>query len=356
MKLKQRMRLKKRQAILMTCFSLLPAIANATIIGEITTNNAHVYAYTLGTSNIPANTPGSSVAMPVSDTGVYSATLNCHGANFSGEPTYYMSTAPGLTASTVNPGYLKLNDYIDVKIEVWIAGQVNQYFTVPFGSTSNNYAGFVCSSRNPVQQGSFSTGSKVRVTFKITKPIINGMSIQNMNVAQLFGRAGHHSAGFGNSPMAIIQIKSGIITVPDKCTVNNGQPIAVNFGDIPNDDKSLDGSQHAQNIPIHVNCTGGSFTSGNVSIKLAIQPAAAGIASFDPNYLGTTGTVDRKDLAIKLTDSSGKIVKPNTFVPFTGFQNNQGDWNLIAYPVAKPGSNIPEGDFDSSATVIADFQ
>ena len=61
-------------------------------------------------------------------------------------------------------------------------------------------------------------------------------------------------------------------------------------------------------------------------------------------------------IGIVIKDSSGSTVVPNQFYDVPGFNNNQGVWNLTAAPIAKPGSIIPEGEFDAAATVVAQFQ
>lgn len=58
-----------------------------------------------------------------------------------------------------------------------------------------------------------------------------------------------------------------------------------------------------------------------------------------------------------LKDESGGTVVPNQFYNVKGFYQNQGDWNLTAAPVAKPSvGSVKEGEFEASATVVAQFQ
>lgn len=98
----------------------------------------------------------------------------------------------------------------------------------------------------------------------------------------------------------------------------------------------------------------GSFANGNLNIRTGIQQANT--ASFNSDYLGTTGAVDRSNLGIILKDSGGSLVAANRFYDVPGFNNNQGTWNLTAAPIANAGTNILEGEFRASATVVAEFQ
>ena len=136
--------------------------------------------------------------------------------------------------------------------------------------------------------------------------------------------------------------------------MNQGTPIVVDFGTIPGSGSKLNGINFSKSVPIHVKCEGGSFSQGALNIKLGIQQANP--AFDDGKYLSTTGSVDRSELGIALKDSAGPVT-PNVFYNIPGFANNEGDWNLIAAPIAKSATSvIPEGDFRASATVVAEFQ
>jgi hypothetical protein len=47
-------------------------------------------------------------------------------------------------------GYLKLNDYMDVKIEIYIRGQRMEYLAVPFNNESNKPFRINVSANHPV--------------------------------------------------------------------------------------------------------------------------------------------------------------------------------------------------------------
>ncbi|MDK7222694.1 fimbrial protein, partial [Proteus mirabilis] len=108
-----------------------------------------------------------------------------------------------------------------------------------------------------------------------------------------------------------------------------------------------------RNIPIK--CEGGSFTDPNSKIMFKVQTGSSGIASFDSNYLGTTGSVDRSNLGIVLRDKSGTIIPPNQYFSVGKLNNFNGNWEVSAAPIAKAGSKITEGEFSAHATLIAEF-
>ncbi|ANC42846.1 fimbrial protein [Hafnia alvei] len=327
--------------------------AQAWIEGEVEPNSGtHTYDFDLETMDISNNVVGGTISKSWDLGGNFGVTEYC--TQRINDARYY-STTSTMTPSTSNPGYYRLNEYFDVKVEVWIAGNRSEYVTSPFTDETNRYSE-ACkppSSRfNNVR-----SGSKGKITFRVTKPVINGIVLVDHELVKVFGRRGLLSAGvLSGEALSTINIRSGIITVPDKCIINQGTPISVEFGAIPNTSEKLNGNNYVQQVPIQVQCKGGSFDTGYLNIKMGIQSAGSGVASFNSDYLGTNGANDRRDLGIVIKDSSGSTVVPNQFYDVPGFNNNQGVWNLTAAPIAKPGSIIPEGEFDAAATVVAQFQ
>ena len=112
-----------------------------------------------------------------------------------------------------------------------------------------------------------------------------------------------------------VVIKSGIITVPDKCTFNRGDKITVEFGNLPGSNEKLNGVNFSKSIPIHVQCEGGSFDQGALNINLAVQTStASGTAGFNNQFLGTLSNGQKRDdLGIILKDEGGRTVVPNQF-------------------------------------------
>ncbi|WP_049010444.1 fimbrial protein [Citrobacter koseri] len=334
------------------CSFLLSGTAFATVHGEVVpVNGTYPYLINIDNQNISSNQVGTTIPFSFDLSGSYQVRAYCS-SSITDQAIYFSSRATLLQPGST-PGYLKLNDYMDVLIEIYIGGYEQKYHTVPFDNVSNMVTANSCTPPSSVLPLAFASGAKGRITFRITKPIINGVNLQGSEIAEIFGRLG--SGIMGQTPLSKITISSGIFTVPDKCTVNQGVPIVVDFGTIPGTGNMLNGSNYSQNVPIHVKCEGGSFTTGDLNIKLGIQQADPVFE--DGKYLSTTGTVDRSELGIALKTSGGSAVSPNTFYNVPGFSNNQGDWNLIAAPIAKSSTSvIPEGDFRASATIVAEFQ
>ncbi|NUU68759.1 fimbrial protein [Enterobacteriaceae bacterium BIT-l23] len=313
----------------------------------------HQYNINLNHLSIEDNVAGGMVDDSWNLGGNYAVRFYCT-SSIPVSPIYYTVTSTMSPSSQGNKDYLKLNDYMDVKVEVYIAGQRKQYVVAPFTNESNRYNYVGC--RPPYKLVSnVKSGSQGKVTFMVTKPIVNGLNLTSQDLVKVMGRLGN-MGGVPATPISQVAITSGIITVPDKCVINQGKTIEVEFGDIPGSAEKLTGDNYVKSVPVHVECKGGSFETGALNIRMGIQPNGVGVASFNSDYLGTSGAVDRSNLGIVLKDESGAIVQPNKFYEIPGFNNNKGDWNLTAAPVAKPGSTVIEGEFESSATVVAEFQ
>ncbi|HHT5345616.1 TPA: fimbrial protein [Raoultella planticola] len=290
--------------------------------------------------------------------GQYVVNFHCPVENISRGAIHY-STLSTMPLSSNGPNRYRLNEYLDVEVSVWIAGNYRGYVPAPFTNVSNRLTNNSCSKRNGVSTvRNVESGSKGKVVFIVTKPIINGINIASQSLLDVAGRMG--TAGpTPTTSISRVVIKSGIITVPDKCTFNRGDKITVEFGNLPGSNEKLNGVNFSKSIPIHVQCEGGSFDQGALNINLAVQTStASGTAGFNNQFLGTLSNGQKRDdLGIILKDEGGRTVIPNQFYNVKGFYQNQGDWNLTAAPIANPGAgSVKEGEFEASATVVAQFQ
>lgn len=336
-----------------TGFSGHAAAAHAP--GQIYPKNdsPHIYRITLKQGAL-TNVVGSTAKY------TYDLGGNFEGYSYCTSPNLYIPSAPFIyTARTSLPpsdmnghlGYRKLNEYIDVRIDIHVAGRVNAEILAPFESFSNQYNDNTarCNTANPpfFTSTNFRSSSKGTVTFKLRRPVINGVSVNSREIIEMYGvldMPGAGIPGLGSVPMARLFIETALLTVPDKCVVNNGNIIDVDFKDIPQ--ASLDGSRYVETIPVSYKCTGGSFDSGvkGISIGVSARPA-----SFSDSYMDTT----TKNLGIVLKHN-GKVVKPNEFTKMPKSQTNVGTWDLTAAPITF-GSDIGLGQFTANGTIVMEF-
>lgn len=162
----------------------------------------------------------------------YVVDFHCEQADISRQPIYYTTTTT-MPPSNQGANRFRLNDYLDVEVKVWVAGRYNDYVQAPFTNFSNRYNDHNCKKRKGYERATnIESGSKGKVTFIVTKPIINGINITSQSLVEVAGRLG--SAGpTPTTPISRVVIKSGLITVPDKCIFNRGDKISIEFGDLP---------------------------------------------------------------------------------------------------------------------------
>ncbi|MCL6722979.1 fimbrial protein [Klebsiella sp. T2.Ur] len=326
----------------------------AYVEGEMRPNGGtHEFIASLGTLEFGSNTIGSKITKPFSIGGSYGYTTYC--TQHIGPGASYFKSDSNLPVSP-SSGFFSLSEYVDVSVKFYVWGRGN--VTIPFSDTPNIDKEAEC---NPPSQSINSgavTGGSGEITFILKKPIVNGLMIHSTGVAEIWGRTGNVAPNsFGDMPVSRLTISNTIITAQDKCTINNGNPINIEFGTIPNTSKQLNGVNYQQNMQVPIECTGGGF-DGNSSVEFAVQPAS-GVSAFNSDYLATSGTVDRSNLAIAIKDRAGHTVTPNHFYTVPSVSNTngyKGTWNLVAAPVANQGATIPEGDFEASATIVARFQ
>lgn len=285
--------------------------------------------------------------------GLYAGTVTCPQQSIPKSPVYYKAImSSGLPSA--GGGFVQLNDFLDMKVEIWIAGNRNQYVVAPFNNESNQYSNYRCNQGGSTRITNFASGSKGKVTFRVRKPIINGVQISDRQVVEMFGRLGNTVSDFNNVPMSRITISSAILYVPEKCIINGGQTIEVEFGDMPG--TGLDGNNYERTVPLSFRCEGGSFDS-SVSMKINLGISGRG-ASFNQDYLRTTkdgyqsaSVID--NLGIKFRQLDGSPLNINQFYPVS-MQGNLGDWGFIAAPVGNGA--VAAGDFYATATIVAEFQ
>ncbi|EOZ9390975.1 fimbrial protein [Enterobacter cancerogenus] len=313
----------------------------------------HNYIVDMGITELPSNIPGATVTKNFKLGEQYMGIYYCTSPIYQTRTKYKGGSNLQLSDTS---GYYVLNEYFDVQIKYYVWGQGN--VTLPFENVPNLTSETQrCTPPSSLSPGAISGGSG-QVIFRLKKPIVNGLMISSSGIADMFGRLDTNGeTGFGNEPIAHLTIGNAIFTARDKCTINNGNPIYIEFDTIPNTSKQLNGVNYQKDMLVPIECTGGGF-DGNSSVQFAIQPAS-GVSAFNSDYLATSGTVDRSNLAIAIKDRAGNIVTPNHFYTVPSVSNTngyKGTWSLLAAPVANQGSTIPEGDFEASATIVARFQ
>lgn len=263
-----------------------------------------------------------------------------------------ISSTTNLPPSLYEAGYLKLTDEIDVQVNMY-TGNARKNVPVPFTDVSNNNfyspAPNVCDVKQGYVDETMFSGGEGQITFKVRKPIINGISVSHHEIAKIYAKFGSLDTikpGLPNIPVSKLFIDAFVLRVSDKCTINEGQLITVEFGDVSS--TALNGNNYIKNVPIQVECEGGSFDTGSMNVGLSVSGKST---PFSNELLNT----DKNDLGILLKHNGEKII-PGSFYPLPSKNGNSWNWDLIASPMGNPGKEISEGEFNASATVVAKFE
>jgi type 1 fimbria pilin len=132
----------------------------------------------------------------------------------------------------------------------------------------------------------------------------------------------------------------GTLVEPPPCTVNQGNIIDVFFGEQMAIAK-VDGTNYMQAIDYQLRCDASAAKSG---IVMTLRGTAA---SFDEAAVQT----DQPDLGIRLliNNQPFSLNAPYNIDPAHPPQ-------LFAVPVGAPGATLTEGQFDATATLLAEYR
>lgn len=265
-------------------------------------------------------------------------------SNYKGSEVFYQtatSLVPGHTDGTRQ--YYKVNDYIELATEVWVAGNVNRYIQTPWYNQGNDYFNpDVCKNHAP-----FGTGSKGRLSIYIARPFIGTTLINNIKVVDIFGSV--YSNNFGGSPISSVYI-SGTVTVPQSCTLNSGSIVTVDFGNIVAGKFNKQGEKPdgvtAKTINVPVKCNGGVESMANLTMRFQATP--------DSDYSSAIVS-DKTGVGVVVTDMGGNILKPDTgLIPFK-LNDSQATVSFQTYPVSTTGIPPSIGKFTALAYIRVDF-
>ena len=273
--------------------------------------------------------------------GDFSLTCKCTGT---GQFSTHQWTTSNLPVSTVINGltYYKISDYLSASVEIWDTA-MGSYYPTPWNDHYIPRSTMPCNST----MNNFDTGNKVRVSFRIDKPFVGVSVLNSVNVLQLWYTVG--STFVEGAPVANI-IVNGTITVPQTCTINAGQIITVDFGDIWSGKFKTKGQKpegvNARTVTFPVTCNGGVESTANLTVRFQSTP--------DANYPDAISS-DNPDVGVIITDTNGRTIEPNTgLIPFS-LENSQATVSFKAYPVSTTGKAPTEGKFTSLAYIRVDF-
>lgn len=256
----------------------------------------------------------------------------------------FTATSPLVESS--NDGtrtWYRVNEYLDTAIQIQAKGL--RY--IPF---SNLYT---ASGNDANGNTQMTAGTSGVIDLKIVRPFVGTTSFDNIHIADVF--LSHKSGVYSPTPIAEVFL-SGIVSVPQNCTVNAGTIISVNLGNIYASDFTSPGEKPANYTPksfsVPIQCNYGASLA-NLTLRVD------GTASADnSNALQS----DNPDVGVIVTDQNGTVLAPNNMNSSLPLQLNPVDDDnysttvtLEAYPINTTGKSPAEGTFTTLALLRIDF-
>ncbi|MCU6306350.1 fimbrial protein [Enterobacter quasiroggenkampii] len=185
------------------------------------------------------------------------------------------------------------------------------------------------------------------LSLKITKPFIGTVNISAPQAYTAY-LGDTYSYPF-NTPIYYMGY-TGTITVPESCTIDAGQIVTIDFGNIWSGKFTAKGKKPEGVNPvtkqISVKCNSGVDAMADLTIRFESTP--------DASYPDAISS-DNPDVGVMITDSIDRAILPNTgLIPFS-LENGQARVTFKAYPVSTTGKAPAEGKFTSLAYIRIDF-
>ncbi len=190
--------------------------------------------------------------------------------------------------------------------------------------------------------------SELQVRLRVDKKIVSGTYIKRILLAEL-GRC--QPLGCSSKDVILQRIYVDVnITVPQTCTLNAGQIVNVDFGNISSAAFKTAGAKPEGVNPITrditVNCD--NITS-STAMEMRLQA---------DKVSGNAVVSDNNDVGFVVADSNGNALTPNNLSSVISFMLNStsgANVTIRIYPVSVTGNKPSEGTVTSQAYLRIDF-
>ncbi|HDX8956061.1 TPA: fimbrial protein [Klebsiella michiganensis] len=284
-------------------------------------------------------------AASYSSGGVASMTCDCP-AGTSANRFFWSKTSLSVAGTYNNETFYTVNEYMQASVSVFVGGGVQDYKPLPWTSLNNyEHDTYGC---NGAVTSDVSTGSKGKVSLRISKPFIGVTNVPNVKLADIYvGR--QNNGSYGSEPITSIYL-SGSVIVPQTCSINAGQIVTVDFGSFMSAEFKNKGQMPTgytpKTITVPIKCNG---MDANASLTLRFQAEAS---ADEPSAIKTSND----DVGVQITDDSGKVIEPNSgLIPFQLDDNLQATVTFHAAPISTTGNAPAEGTFSATAYIRVDF-
>lgn len=244
------------------------------------------------------------------------------------------------TMASVGDGWYSFDDYWDIKTEIFINSR--GYVAVPFKDVINTNAAignYTCKSAGPLYNSvTITSGAIGKLSMRLKKKIVNGYSFYSKELVNVYGATADNMA-ISSVPFATIKMQSFEISLPEKCTINSGQVVDVDFGNVST--TKLDGNHYSIIKDLKLACSSGDFESG---LSTVLAEFSGGSSKFNSNYFLT----DNEGIGISLREKDGGLISPQD-IKKIALTNGIGVYPITINPVSD--STTSQGDFNASIIV-----
>lgn len=190
--------------------------------------------------------------------------------------------------------------------------------------------------------------SELQVRLRVDKKIVSGTYIKRILLAEL-GRC--QPLGCSSKQVILQRIYVDVnIKVPQTCTLNAGQIVNVDFGNISSAAFKSSGAKPDGVNPITRNIT---VNCDNIASSTAMEMRLQA-----DKVSGNAVVSDNNDVGFVVADSIGNVLTPNSLssvIPFMLNSSSGANVTIRIYPVSVTGNKPSEGTVTSHAYLRIDF-
>lgn len=299
----------------------------------------HDYSFNSTENYLGYSTPWSSLTR----SGSYSVGGAC--ANVIQNTYFTFKEATGLTSAggDANAQWFDVpgNDYLQVAMQVYVAGNRRTFFNIPQTSISN-----LCNGGCSNQYG---TGGQVKVKLRIKKKFVGQSFLVNRDIGLVY--AASSANDIPTQPIVIIKLNA-VMTVPQSCRFDVGDVIEFDFGQIPSSAFAVNAGSRVQGV---------NTITKNIGIECknidAQQMLSARLEVTNPK--DNIIVSDNPNVGFQLADTTDRILTPNninSYIPFHLDENGRSSFILKSWPVSVTGIIPQPGPVAAQGHIRIDFQ
>ncbi|MBH1929656.1 fimbrial protein [Serratia rubidaea] len=267
----------------------------------------------------------------------------CNRSTFINTMVHYVDMGPKLIPSTLNPGYFKLSDDVDILIS---SDDGVDFPALP----KDHLMGVVIPPLGQnVRKTGFGAAGRGYIDVILRRDVIGGAIVIPSDIELYSAYRVMNTPPYypprPSRPLVQGRTKSGggVIAIPSECSINQGNTIEVNFGTIQTSlipDKGVDsGKGYVKDVALHFSCN--TSLTQDIQVKLVADTAgfSANLIRSDNNALGF------------ILKHDNKLVKPHSSFR-SRVEGGVGNETITISPVRNKNAKLNGGAFNASATLV----